>query len=175
MFKKLLAFTCLALSITLSIGANAAYIVESSPGVVTGIGDLDIGGTSYNVDFEAVGDTFSTFGGNEHFWADISSALTAANAVNAILNAQASLPLLNNNESDPDGYIVWTGAPNPGLDPVISFINGGAYAAFAAGGGYEPSASNSGTAWSVVPIPAAVWLFGSGLIGLVGMARRKKA
>ena len=28
---------------------------------------------------------------------------------------------------------------------------------------------------SVVPIPAAVWLFGSGLIGLVGFARRKKS
>ena len=27
----------------------------------------------------------------------------------------------------------------------------------------------------VVPIPPAVWLFGSGLIGLIGMARRKKA
>lgn len=28
---------------------------------------------------------------------------------------------------------------------------------------------------SAVPVPAAAWLFGSGLIGLVGMARRKKA
>jgi len=28
---------------------------------------------------------------------------------------------------------------------------------------------------TVVPVPAAVWLFGSGLIGLVGFARRKKA
>lgn len=27
---------------------------------------------------------------------------------------------------------------------------------------------------SAVPVPAAAWLFGSGLIGLVGMARRKK-
>lgn len=27
---------------------------------------------------------------------------------------------------------------------------------------------------SVVPIPAAVWLFGSGLIGLIGVARRRK-
>ena len=28
---------------------------------------------------------------------------------------------------------------------------------------------------AVVPAPAAVWLFGSGLIGLIGLARRKKA
>lgn len=27
----------------------------------------------------------------------------------------------------------------------------------------------------VVPVPAAVWLFGSGLIGLIGIARRKRA
>lgn len=27
---------------------------------------------------------------------------------------------------------------------------------------------------SVVPLPAAVWLFGSGLLGLIGVARRKK-
>jgi len=35
----------------------------------------------------------------------------------------------------------------------------------------------SGTVQSLaaVPIPAAVWLFGSGLLGLIGMARRKKA
>ena len=28
---------------------------------------------------------------------------------------------------------------------------------------------------AVVPVPAAVWLFGSGLIGLIGIARRKKS
>ena len=28
---------------------------------------------------------------------------------------------------------------------------------------------------SAVPVPAAVWLFGSGLLGLVGIARRKKS
>jgi hypothetical protein len=33
---------------------------------------------------------------------------------------------------------------------------------------------SNGTAESVVPVPAAVWLFGSGLLGLVGIARRKK-
>ena len=28
---------------------------------------------------------------------------------------------------------------------------------------------------AVVPVPAAAWLFGSGLIGLIGIARRKQA
>lgn len=31
------------------------------------------------------------------------------------------------------------------------------------------------TVGTAVPVPAAVWLFGSGLLGLVGIARRKKA
>jgi hypothetical protein len=31
------------------------------------------------------------------------------------------------------------------------------------------------SALTPVPVPAAVWLFGSGLIGLIGVARRKKA
>ena len=34
---------------------------------------------------------------------------------------------------------------------------------------------NLEVAHTVVPVPAAVWLFGSGLLGLVGVARRKRA
>lgn len=40
--------------------------------------------------------------------------------------------------------------------------------------GAGPS-SEINPAVSAVPVPAAVWLFGSGLVGLVGVARRKKA
>ena len=41
---------------------------------------------------------------------------------------------------------------------------------------FGPQVVSFGTAdVSIVPVPAAVWLFGSGLIGLVGVARRKKA
>ena len=43
-----------------------------------------------------------------------------------------------------------------------------------AGGFYDAAPSLIGVTTAVVPLPAAVWLFGSGLIGLVGIARRKK-
>ncbi len=50
-------------------------------------------------------------------------------------------------------------------------------------GGLQTSISkNYGYGWAVhsgdvstVPVPAAVWLFGSGLLGLIGVARRKRA
>jgi hypothetical protein len=35
-------------------------------------------------------------------------------------------------------------------------------------------ASDGGTQPELIPVPAAVWLFGSGLLGLVGVARRRK-
>ncbi len=39
---------------------------------------------------------------------------------------------------------------------------------------YIPMTYNGAVATnSAVPIPAAAWLFGSGLLGLVGIARRK--
>ncbi len=38
----------------------------------------------------------------------------------------------------------------------------------------EGTVMGAGTVVPSVPIPAAVWLFGSGLLGLVGVARRKK-
>jgi hypothetical protein len=39
----------------------------------------------------------------------------------------------------------------------------------------NPTPSNWVTGPAPVPLPAAVWLFGAGLLGLVGIARRKKA
>jgi len=60
-------------------------------------------------------------------------------------------------------------------------VNGFAYT-FDMGYGSTGSSKGSSYVWAVqsgdvsaVPVPAAVWLFGTGLIGLAGVARRKKA
>lgn len=41
-------------------------------------------------------------------------------------------------------------------------------------GSVKTTFDDSTSSVSAVPVPAAVWLFGSGLLGLVGVARRKK-
>ena len=41
---------------------------------------------------------------------------------------------------------------------------------------FQTTGNGSQSDWvGAVPVPAAVWLFGSGLIGLIGVARRKKS
>lgn len=54
---------------------------------------------------------------------------------------------------------------DPNLDEITSdyFVDGLG----------NPVTSYGDAAASVVPVPTAVWLFGSGLIGLIGLARRK--
>ena len=67
-----------------------------------------------------------------------------------------------------------------GLENVAN--NSGAWGLnFNYGNQFATDKLNNGNAWAVrsgdvsaVPAPAAVWLFGSGLIGLLGMARRRR-
>ena len=46
---------------------------------------------------------------------------------------------------------------------------------FAGPGGGAPKFDAASFEVTAVPVPAAVWLFGSGLLGLVGVARRRKS
>jgi hypothetical protein len=147
---------------------NAATIVYSSPGVVTGIGGLDIGGILYNVDFEAWGelDDYTTFGGEEDFWIELGEVLDAASAVNAVLSSPGIV-----------------GVNNPSLFTYQVNHSGGsalesieiAPGFWGLGNLFSPVDSQKTTAWSVVPLPAAVWLFGSALAGLGWFRRRKTA
>ena len=67
-----------------------------------------------------------------------------------------------------------------GLPTAVTGIGGvpmwdGPFPTFNANFDFTSLTVTSYTNTSVVPVPAALWLFGSGLLGLVGMARRKNA
>ena len=64
-----------------------------------------------------------------------------------------------------------TGPGNPGDTAVVTVNNATILPTSSAFPGFHPNFSGSLTK---VPVPAAVWLFGSGLIGLVGVARRRR-
>lgn len=61
--------------------------------------------------------------------------------------------------------------------PTLQFTAGTNYYLFASGGSVSPVSVpytlSMTAAPAPVPVPPAVWLFGSGLLGLVGIARRK--
>ena len=69
------------------------------------------------------------------------------------------------------------------LDESLPFIEGNYYFSYYMttpgvpgdpyGGTWDYSLTFNVEEVSSVPIPSAVWLFGSGLIGLIGLARRK--
>jgi hypothetical protein len=153
------------------------------------ITNLDIGGTTYNVDFlgptEAV-NVYGAYPGPLDFTTS-DSAHDAVTAVNAELTAAGIVEVgpdaLDGGsvtyrvgweafEADTGGFEslwVWEGfteGADPWViptDPEPLFYNADArmYADFT-------------EASSVIPVPAAVWLFGSGLLGLIGIARRAK-
>ena len=93
---------------------------------------------------------------------------------NSILDSgDSDLSLFSNIQVATSTY--WTGTDNTNTSRAWNF-------SFADGAQSHNFKVNTGFVWAMrvgdvaaVPIPAAVWLFGSGLLGLVGMARRKKA
>jgi len=79
----------------------------------------------------------------------------------------------NYGSTPPTSGQVWMMAST---DPDGDGVNGVPMAAGGPFAGFNANfnATMAPTPDAVVPVPAAVWLFGSGLLGLVGIARRKK-
>jgi hypothetical protein len=165
--KKLLATFGL---LFLAISADAATLHYSYPGspYVTAIESLDVGGTLYNVDFDA--DAYSTFGGDVEFWTTEAEASAAVDGINALFVANNVYDVSNDGIDDCLGHGCYTVNFGPGSG-VLGYEFGDWLNACCVGGSeFDPIR----TAWSVaVPIPAAVWLFGSALAGLGWMHRRK--
>ncbi len=157
-----------------STAANAYTIVESSPGVVTGIGGLDIGGVLYNVDFQT--DVYSTFGGVEDFWSSAADVDTAVGAIVTVMNSEGIAALNNGNTGIPAVFFS-VSHPSVSGDGQRGLLTDGVWQVLGCCDNLANVKAFLGTtgltAWSVVPLPAAVWLFGSGL-ALLGWLRRRQ-
>jgi len=91
-----------------------------------------------------------------NFFADVNSATPFADSIPGQTVIQNFAP------------IAATGGTN-GVAPDNAFTGVVAYFDIGSGNSLHVTSVSS----SVVPVPAAAWLFGSGLIGLIGVARRK--
>ena len=106
------------------------------------------------------------------FLCDLGSAATGSGAV-GISNCLYDGPGFGS-DGTPAGNKVWMLATTDGDGDGIMGIPmapNGPFAGFNAGFNATMAATPKPSA---VPVPAALWLFGSGLLGLVGVARRKK-
>ena len=171
----------------LAIAAN-----EINAAAVSSINGLDIGGTTYDVTFHSLttfnalwdNDGDKTFGDSDGsvfnaaptFWGNPDMAKLAASQ---IMNYLGSTHTVNDGgdafyvpfEWGPDFTttvnIIGDVHPDPDND-IFSTTSGIDYESRTAGG----IASFTVTA---VSLPASIWLFGYGLIGLIGISRHKRA
>lgn len=176
--------------------AHAATLMGTSTDPL-GINGLVVGGVTYNVNFNASEDASPAFLGNA------SGAAAAALALAATLNdfgvssigGDPPVPYQNFYLLIPETLWVAPTSPSGPYDQdygtlaqcLLCNYNGqmDSNASWTSGTYVLNSNLNSGpphihyanfTALSSpVPVPTAAWLFGSGLLGLIGVARRKAA
>ena len=175
---------------------QAATTTVVSGGELIGFNNITVGTETYNVRF-VEGSFISVFG--DATGLDFTTSSDAAAAATALLNAYDLFPTydddnsltfgltgtsgqiftpwnINNNVTSRNYFNIDTNlvtkfnydyvTGNVGMIPTYDTTSGN---------------FSGGRVWadwdrvSSVPVPAAAWLFGSGLLGLIGVARRKKS
>jgi hypothetical protein len=172
-FKKFFALLAL---IGLSMGANASTVHGSIGNLqVFAIGDTNTLAVSETFVAGAVDDVF--------LFSVITNGLTAGTGASAtstelsfgsanIFNIDNFKFALTNSTGSLLTAIVAAGE-SVSINPIADGIYGILFQGTATGtnGGFV----NGGVVLSAVPVPAAAWLFGSALIGMVGVSRSRKA
>ncbi len=179
-----------ASTLVLSSSLNAATVTYSGA-TLTGATGIVLGGTVYDVafgDFSCV-DLYSpcTSDSDLPFSTPVGRAAAHSALQQVLIDEYGTQPFLYSdiNGCSPSSVnfcYLWTVPTGTTGNAIVNWrlikISNTMDTGF--GGWHRSSAFPveyyASTKWSVsvVPIPAAVWLFGSGLIGLIGIARHKK-
>jgi len=176
LYASLFAFSLCTHSNT---GLAATVVYGPFPGLATGITDLEFDGKFWDINF-----SFMQLAGNESLFptlGDPISGLALAVAILEVLNNDGSITSVGSGVGSGANFYVIPGEieVRPLSDVLINNEEG-----VHAGDGVwhlgpnveiATTTSTSFATATLVPLPAAVWLFGSGLLGLIGVARRKKA
>lgn len=140
---------------TLDDAGNMTFDATGRTGIAATFAAL-LGEQPWNLDTAAAGDGTGT----QDIWTTGTQIANAAGASEAF--SLTGVPVTGSDATGFSGQLIAAG--NIGTD-------WGFFADTQYSERYQLDIVNT----SVIPVPAAVWLFGSGLLGLVGVARRRKA
>ena len=166
--------------------AHAAPVFQTTGDnqqIVTGILGLPVGDGLYNVSFTygTLNDIYGT-APRTYDWDNIIGAQAANNAIAELISAYNSVNDRNitragdlNNNSD-EYYIGFSDLLTDDASAVFGFKSSGP--GWLAGNKLVNVSQSDKLVYAdftVVPVPAAVWLLGGGLIGLLGLRRKFKS
>ena len=172
-----------------SMAQAAVVFSTNTPNKAVGITDLNIGGTFYNVAFDEQTPAVGIYGGlpGVFDFTTVGSASAAVDAVVAELNTAGALRVgeevidtLNPlQETFNVGYGSTGNDALAVVDIVQAAIDVGTWANLGADillyNGDERTYATFTVSQPPIPVPAAAWLFGTGMVGLIGITRRRKA
>lgn len=178
LYASLFAFSLCMHSNT---GLAATVVYGPFPGLAMGITDLEFDGKFWDINF-----SFMQLAGNESLFPTLGDPIPGvalAVAILEVLNNDGSITSVGSGVGSGANFYVIPGEieVRPLSDVLINNEEGVRAADgvwHLLGGSTGEIATTTSTSFAtatLVPLTAAVWLFGSGLIGLIGIARRKKA
>ena len=172
--------------------AQAATLNLDSSGNLLGASGIEVGGSHYDVSFGngVCADFWSGCNTSEFTFQTASDAMAAATAlITALFSANDAFDttstLTIGCDAASDCYIITPYALNGAMDTVLAYnarnrsSNDSDTVILASiGTGTQTNADATYARWSAsvspVPVPAAVWLFGTALVGLLGFGKRRK-
>ena len=161
--------TCLLIAAPASHAMLVATDVDNNPITTINFGTVQV--SSFN-SFENL--SIRNEGAEPIVWDDALVTSPSLDAFNYFLSSGPCSNRPGNGILDPLEKCVYSIEFTPSA--VGDFTGQFTFIGLSSNGMEQVTVNLLGTAVAVVPVPvpAAVWLFGSGLIGLIGIARRKK-